>query len=82
MSHRPTIQECWDQLRRHDWYYSYSDDHRSYTEGADAEARLRETSKLSPEHEKLWTDFREHHFSGPHFGSEKVPLPSRPEVTA
>ena len=34
-----------NKLKTHDWYYGYSDDHRVWTRGRDAAARLRRTHK-------------------------------------
>ena len=36
-----TRQDFADALRRHDWYYAYSDDHRYWTRGRDQAAALR-----------------------------------------
>lgn len=35
--------EFGSKLKSHDWYYGYSDDHRVWTRGRDAAARLRRT---------------------------------------
>ena len=35
-----TRKEFADALRRHDWYYAYSDDHRYWTRGRDQAAAL------------------------------------------
>ena len=44
-------------LKQHDWYFEYSDDHSVWRAGSDEQTRLREISRESIEHKKLWLGF-------------------------
>lgn len=34
------VQELWDLLEAHDWYYVYSDDHRYYVKGSNERKQI------------------------------------------
>lgn len=74
----PTPWEFYAQLNQHDWYYHYSDDHRVYQRGCDAEGRLRTIASKDPKLKELYDGFKAHYFSGDGFGSEKAPKPKMP----
>lgn len=73
-----TLQEYWDQLNRHDWYYEYSDDHSVWQRGGAELGRLKALSDLTPEHRALWEGFNKHMFSVEAWKTEKAPKPERP----
>lgn len=66
-----TLKDYYEQLRSHDWYYQYSDDGWVYNRGTESETRVRNLAKQSPEHQKMYDEFRAHKFSG-------GPAPERP----
>lgn len=72
------LNEYYDELCHHDWFYSYSDDHRVWKRGHSREAFLRAIAQESEEHKRLWEQFNNYAFSGPGFGTEKAPKPVRP----
>lgn len=76
-----TLQDFYDQLQRHDWFYSFSDDHGVWCAGERDSARLAAIAKESPEHTKLMREFAEHHFSGAAFEKPKAAKPERPKLT-
>ena len=47
------LTKFYDMLSMHDWFYSYSDDHRYYTRGRDNEVEL---LKMACEHGKEYKD--------------------------
>lgn len=73
-----TLQEFYDELNSHDWYYMYSDDHRVWSAGERDRKRLQELSKQIEGGQKLYEEFFEHHFSGEIFGTTEAPKPERP----
>jgi|TARA_Y100000310_G_scaffold44394_1_gene41431 hypothetical protein len=73
-----TLQEFWDMLNRHDWYYQFSDDHRIWSEGSKNSDQIRLLSDISPEHKKLYEGFCKHFFGGEHFNKVESPKPERP----
>ncbi len=74
-----TLEEYYDQLDKHDWFYEYSDDHTIWQKGSEERARLQRVSMQSPNHKKLWDGFNQYHFSGEAFGTDKNPKPKRPK---
>lgn len=75
-----SIQEYYDALEAHDWYYSFSDDMRKYKQGELARFSLETIAKQSPEHQKLYNAFEDHMFSGALFGTVKKVKPERPVI--
>lgn len=57
-----TLHEYYKRLKFHDWFYTYSDDHSVWERGDRAQREVERTAKLSPEHQKLYDDFRAHYF--------------------
>lgn len=51
-------QEFFEELERHDWTYSYSDDSRAYNRGMENWKRLKEIASQSEELEQLLDDYR------------------------
>jgi hypothetical protein len=52
-----TLKEYYNELRRHDWYYEYSDDHGVWRRGCDNHNKLRSMSDESQDHKKMWIQF-------------------------
>lgn len=75
-----SLQEYWDQLDLHDWFYSYSDDNRVWKRGEAEKSALLAIAKSSPEHQALYDGFHKHHFSGKAWNTEKAEKPARPEA--
>lgn len=70
--------EYYKELEKHDWFYRMTDDHRVWQIGKKASARIVRLSKGSPEHETMHLAYRKHVFSGPNWGTEKAPKPTKP----
>lgn len=73
-----TLNDYYDLLARHDWYYSFSDDGRVWRAGVVAEKELQRIALESDAHGALLAGFRDHYFSGKPWGTEKAPMPERP----
>lgn len=74
-----TLNEYYDELEQHDWFFEYSDDNRVWRAGVNNRNKLIEMSKESEEHKTLYDGFYRFHFSGPSFGTIKNIKPKRPE---
>ena len=70
--------DFYQMLEWHDWFYSYSDDHRVWLNGQENAGKLAEIAKQSEEHNKLFRDYSKHVFSGPSWNTEKSPKPEKP----
>lgn len=78
-----TLEGFYDELKKHDWFYRMSDDHRYYVPGEKSLKRVLKIAEQSTEHKALYDAFHAHHFSGPNFGGgERSPLPERPCAVA
>lgn len=76
---QPTIEQFYDMLDRHDWFFGYSDDSRVYRYGSDNLERLKEIAgSLGGDHAALLAAFQRHHFSGAPWSTPKWDKPSRP----
>lgn len=73
-----TLQELWDALNGHDWFYGYSDSHEVFTRGADRESELLAAASKIPGGLDMANAFGKHHFSGPSWNTPKAPKPERP----
>jgi hypothetical protein len=60
-----TLQEFYDQLVAHDWYYHFSDDGRVYRAGLDNERRLLALASENDGFKSLYDQYRDHVQSGP-----------------
>jgi hypothetical protein len=65
-----TLKEFDAQLARHDWYYNFSDCHRTWRAGESSFASIKALAKMSPEHGELYEAWSKRHFSGETFGRE------------
>lgn len=72
------LNEYWDKLNCHDWYYQFSDDHRIWRNGETVNKQLAAIANQSPEHMALWDGFSKWAFSGPAWDTEKAPKPEKP----
>lgn len=73
-----SLVDFWDMLNRHDWFYTYSDDHSVYRRGQAHQDALEAVSKQSPEHAALFKGFHNYHFSGKPWNTPQEPKPERP----
>ena len=73
-----SLAEYWDMLDRHDWYYPFSDDGRTYSAGKRDADRLIKLTMQSPEHAALYEAFEKHHYTGNPWKTEQTPKPKRP----
>ena len=73
-----TLQEFWDMLNRHDWYYQFSDDHRQWSDGSKNADQIKLLSDISTGHKKLYEGFCKHYFGGESFKKPDSPKPERP----
>jgi len=74
-----SLQDYYNLLLWHDWFYMYSDDGRVYRKGEAEKARLEALAKQSPEHKALLEGFHKYHFSGKPWNTEQSPKPERPQ---
>lgn len=74
-----TLQEFYDLLANHDWYYQWSDDMRAYRAGQANEKVIEALAEQSDEHKKLYEEYSLAMFSGNIFGCPDHPIPERPE---
>ena len=78
---KPTLQQFYDRLAKHDWYFSFSDDHLVYHRGAAADDRLKADAKsYGLAYQELHEAFSKHMFSGKPWGTERAPHPERPPL--
>lgn len=75
-----SLSEYYDKLVGHDWYYPMSDDFRVFQAGEKARTRLIDiAAENGDEYMELFDAFLHHYYSGEAWGTEKTPLPPRPE---
>ena len=75
------LQAFYDRLERHDWFYHYSDDGRTYSAGKNAERKLLNDAAAAEngtDFEYLFKQYHDYVFSGPMYGNDKKPKPERP----
>lgn len=76
-----TLLEYWHRLNTHDWYFGHARDPNVIRAGEDAAAELERIASESAEHRALYDAFLAFVSTGPEWGTEKAPLPSRPAMT-
>ena len=54
---RENIREYFKQLRYHDWYYNYSDDHRVWKAGSANYDLIRDKSKENLTYKRMYNEF-------------------------
>lgn len=72
------LQELYDRLAKHDWYYTMSDDGRVFREGQAAESRLISFANSIKGGKEMFDAYKNYIYSGPTWGKEPLPKPSRP----
>ena len=73
-----TLQEFYDAVERHDWFYEMSDDHRVWVNGEAARARLENEASTDFRKREILDAFTKHHYSGEPWSTTKAPKPERP----
>lgn len=76
-----SLPDYWDQLKRADWFYDYSDDASVWRRGAEEFGRLQRIAKESEAHQALYDGWKAHMNSPPLDGrvGRQVDPPERPE---
>lgn len=74
-----TLSEFFDLLEKHDWFYNFSDDHRSWKSGKANLEKLQSIADESEAHRRLFLDYHQHIFSGEQWDRPKRSKPFRPE---
>lgn len=86
-----SLSDYYSQLEQFDWFYAMSDDNSVWRRGSAKNAELLETAKESPEHKKLYDDYKAHMWSEWHTKPDgsydydkgrKIPKPAVPQVKA
>lgn len=73
-----TLQEFYDLLDKHDWYYMMSDDNGVERKGSVAMVKLGRIAQQSPAHTELLAQFHQFHWTGKPWNTEQAPKPKRP----
>ena len=58
-----SLEDYYNILKTHDWYYMYSDDHRVWTSGERVMQYILEIAKQSEAHANLLASFEEYVFN-------------------
>jgi len=76
----PTLQQFYDVLAEHDWYWMMSDDYNGYyCPGKLHQENIKVIALYGgSEYEALYEAYHKHMFSGEPWKTEKAPLPERP----
>lgn len=74
-----SLPKYWEMLCQFDWFYDFSDDLNTWERGKRDHEKIEAIANQSPEHKKLFEDFKKHMSSGPAYGTERLPRPERPE---
>lgn len=73
------LNDYWDMLNTHDWYWRFSDDNRWYNAGNFQENKLRAIAEKSLAHKVMFERFSNHYWTGKPWNTEQTPKPERPE---
>lgn len=52
-----TIEEYWQKLKSHDWYYDYSDDHSVWQRGGRSKVELQAACQENELFARMYTDY-------------------------
>lgn len=74
-----SLNDFYDMLEKHDWYYEFSDDHRAWKKGRLEYQKIKAIAAISPEYRQLHEDWTKHMFTGGPWKNEQAPKPERPE---
>lgn len=76
----PSLQEFYDMLEAHDWYYAFSDAHNVWLAGEAARDKLNTIAEAGgSEYKKLLKKYSKHMFTGESWGNKQAPKPRRPQ---
>ena len=79
LKHVVSIEEFYESLERHDWYFGWSDDPRAYREGTVSYAALEEVARAGGESfQLLLNEYSKHCFTGKPWGTAQHPKPPAP----
>lgn len=70
-------EDFYDRCAKHDWYHYMSDDGRTHSNGKAEERELSRLAGGSARLGRIYAAWEAHKFSGPDFGSARVPKPLR-----
>ena len=77
-----TIQEFYESLERHDWYFGWSDDPSAYRKGTASYAALEKAARAGGESfQALLHEYSKHCFTGKPWGTVNHPKPPAPGST-
>lgn len=74
-----TLQEYYDALVKHDWYWGLSDDMRVIREGTERAMKLQQEAELDPEKMALYMIFCARVNENVEKGVITTPMPERPK---
>jgi hypothetical protein len=52
------LEDYKEELKKHDWFYDFTEDHHVWKQGSDNHKKLIDVSKESEEHLKLFNEFK------------------------
>lgn len=71
-----SIAEYYEMLKRHDWYFDFSDDHKVWEEGIANIRLLRAIAEANgADYKRMFDGFKQAYFSGAPWGTAKVEIP-------
>jgi hypothetical protein len=73
-----SLQAYYDELRKFDWSYEYTDDFSVWRRCDDKRRQLKQMACLSPDHATLWAAFNRH--GGEWQRREQYRAPETPEM--
>lgn len=74
-----SLKEFYDLLERHDWFYSFSDDHSVWLAGNRRQKELQAIAENGgQEYIDLLKAYEDHMYSGKPWDNEQAPKPARP----
>tara|TARA_Y100000389_G_scaffold72636_1_gene69386 strand:- start:8076 stop:8294 length:219 start_codon:yes stop_codon:yes gene_type:complete len=57
------MEKLWELLEKHDWYYTYSDDHRYYVKGSDERKAIQAMCQENGSMLRLYEDYAHYIFN-------------------
>ena len=74
-----SIQEFYESLERHDWYFGWTEDRHAYRAGEESYAALEATARAGGEQfRELLNEYSKHCFTGKPWGTVQHPKPPAP----
>ena len=74
---RPSLEQFWDVLCRHDWYFQFSDDFSVWKRGAAAESQIKALARQSERFQAVYDAHLAYYFSGGAFGTKQTAAPQK-----